>query len=241
MNFKQFGLLFLLILLNVSLVGQDSKNQMEEADYYPIPKSHSFHLGVGFPNKVGLTFSGLDIADTFLGTQQVEGGYTTPQFTFRYEYTLDEEIGIGLHLGYWEAETPTLAFGSSLLQPQEGVLGELVDGFCDLFPSQCELVEETLEGSKKVTAFSIAGQISYHQRVLPKLDSYASAVGGFSIVREKNVGDSNDEFELLEVPTFVYYTSVGVRYYFSPQFALYGEIGYGNITNFNAGITFRIP
>lgn len=241
MKFKQIGLLKLLLLFNLALFGQENKEQRDEAFYYPIPKAHSFHLGVGFPNKVGLGFSGLEVADNLLGTQQIEGGYTTPQFTFRYEYTLDEEIGIGLHLGYWEAQTPTLAFGSTILQPQEGTLGEIIEGFCDLFPNQCELVEETLEGSKRVTSFSVGGQISYHRRVLPKIDSYASAVGGFNFIREKNVGDSKDEFEALKVPSFIYYTSVGIRYYFSPQFALYGEIGYGNITNFNAGITFRVP
>jgi len=231
-----------LLFFHFTLLAQEeSAPKMQEHQYYAIPGSHSFHIGAGFPNKVGLGFTGVELADNFLGTEQIEGGYTTPQFTFRYEYTLDEELGFGLHLGYWEAQTPTFEFGEDLLQPQEGVLGEIVDGFCDLFPNQCTLVEETLEGSKKVTSFSFGGQITYHKRVFPQIDSYASAVLGYNIVREKNAGDPNDKFENLKVPTFVYFTSIGIRYYFSPKFALYGEIGYGNISNFNAGITYRIP
>ena len=217
---------------------------MEESQYYAIVGSHNFHLGVGFPNKVGTTFSTLETIDNF--TQQftekelVDGGYTTPQFTLRYEYVLTEELGIGANFGYWEARTPNFAFGN--LPPLD--LGGIDDVLCETIPALCEVVElvdETLTGSKKVRSYSISGQLTYHKRVFPKIDSYATAAAGYNFVREKNVGDPRDKFKNINLPTFVYFTSVGLRYYINPKLGIYGEIGYGNISNFNAGLTVRIP
>lgn len=231
--------LVLLLLLALPVVGQENKTTMEEAEHYALAGAHSFHIGAGFPNKVGLGLSALGFIDNLAQSQLLEGGYTTPQVTLRYEYTLNEALGIGAHFGYWQAETPTVA-SNDILGGVLGGLDDLLGDFSDLLPNELESIEELLQEPILVRSFSVGGQITYHKQVLPKLDSYASAVLGYNFLSTKNAGDLIDQLNI-DIPTIVYFTSVGVRYYFSPAIGIYGEVGYGNISNFNVGLTYRIP
>jgi len=210
-----------------------SPDTADDHHYFQM-KSHQFNIGVGFPNKAGLAFSGLELAGL------TEDGYTSPQFTLSYEYGLSEELGIGLFAGYWQAATPTFTTTVTDLIPFEELIDELPDVFCEFFPNECTLVSETLTGSKSIRSFSIGGRISYHYAILPKLDTYASVVGGFAFLTEKNEGDSLDEFEQLSAPNLVYFTSLGLRYFFNENWAFYGEVGRGNITLMNVGMTYRL-
>jgi len=225
---------FCFCVFDLTATAQDQENMENKEYHYFTIKSHQFNVGAGFPNKAGLAFSGLELAGI------TEDGYTSPQFTLNYEYGLTEELGIGLFAGYWQAATPTFSSTVTDVLPIEDLVDQLPDFFCQLFPDECVLISETLTGSKSIRSFSIGGRISYHYSILPKLDTYASAVGGYAFITEKNEGDILDEFEQLSAPTLVYFTSIGVRYYWSENWALYGEVGKGNITLVNAGLTYRL-
>jgi len=195
------------------------------SSYYHQKKSHTFNVGIGFPNKLDALFKGLDLVGI------TEGGKATPQLTFKYEYGLTEEMGIGLHVGYYQLQSPQLSFETS----------ELVGLLCDIFPEGCDVINNTVSGNLKVTALSVAGRWTYHIHFLEKLDTYSSAVLGYSFLREKTTGEGiTDQFSAINIPSFVYFTSVGARYYFNEHLGLYGEFGYGSITYANAGLTYRL-
>lgn len=212
---------------DVEVINNQSENTEIRpfSSYYHRKNSHTFNLGVGFPNKLDALFRGLDLIGI------VEGGRATPQLTFKYEYGLTEEIGFGLHVGYYELQSPKLQFE----------VPELVGLLCDIFPEGCELINNTVSGNLKVTALSIAGRGAYHFQFLDKLDTYSSVVVGYSFLREKTTGEGiTDQFSGINVPSFVYFTSVGGRYYFNEHWGIYGEFGYGSITYANAGLTYRL-
>lgn len=225
---------------NFTAFAQDNTNpNRAEETYYNMPRSHSFHIGAGFPNKAGAVLTGLET----VGVVE-DDGYTTPQFTLKYEYGLTKELGIGFHGGYYEAQTPTITNETQeVVGALCGLLGEadlddLLGGIIDI--PGCDVITETLQGAKKVKAYSVAGRIAYYKEQFPRLATYASVIAGYSFIREKNVGDPLDSFETLEIPTFVYYGSAGVRYFLSPNWGIYGEGGYGSITFVNVGLTYRI-
>ena len=219
---------------------------------YHVPKSHIINFGVGFPNKLGLTISGYERIESILGTNVIEGGSATPQLTLSYEYAVDGQLGIGAHIGYFSATTPTLNFDLSGITGGSsggGILGDI----CDELPFLCDLTEtvsDALEGSQKFQVWTFSGRIAYHQKILPKLDVYAATVLGYSLIRRKSLAADGDDskgnleaisegFQSLTIPNYSYYGVVGGRYYLTEHIAIYGEGGYGNITVANAGLTYR--
>ncbi len=196
-----------------------SSNERPESSYYHQPKSHSFSLGAGFPNVAGATFEFLDL----LGVDNEVKA--SPQITARYEYGITEELGIGMQLGYYTGSTGEIDISSG----PTGIL-------CDQFPQLCEFKT----ANYKLNAFQVAARVSYHFKRFKKLDTYGSTIVGYSITKTKNLGDPDAGFTNLNAPTFVYYAAGGGRYFITPQLALYAEIGYGNITIVNAGLTYRL-
>jgi len=210
-----------------------SNTERPEATFYNMPNTHSFHLGAGFPNKISTVLTGLDV----LGLV-TEKGYATPQFTLRYEYGLAEGLGIGLHTGYYQAKTPTLEVPEII----GGFLCDLLDEIdLDNLPIGCEVINQTLE-SQKFRAFSVAGRLAYYKQALPKLATYGSVVAGYSFISGSGLTSLLNDLDDLgvKIPTFVYYGGAGVRYFITPNWGLYGEIGYGSITYANVGLTYRI-
>ncbi len=235
MKYTYLFLLFSLIWNTNSLWAQSTTSNTErpEETFYNMPNTHSFHIGAGFPNKISTVLSGIEI----LGLAQ-EDGYATPQFTLRYEYGLTEGLGIGLHTGYYQARTPTLQVPEVI----GGFLCDLLDDIdLDNLPLGCEVVNETIEPTT-FRAFSVAGRLAYYKQTLPKLATYGSVVAGYSFLSGDGVSNLLNDLGGLgvDIPTFVYYGGAGVRYFISPNWGIYGEIGYGSVTYANVGLTYRI-
>ncbi len=229
---KKILLIIASITLAFSLSGQSDSTEIQlrdEATYYHLPGSHSFSLGVGFPNKAALAVEIINLSGVDLGAK----GSVQP--TFKYEYAATEELGAGIHMGWYTAETGDIPFTVNL----DGI--NLACCLDDPFGDCClgNLVEEKT-ARYKINAFSVAGRLAYHRYVLKKVDIFGAGVAGYSFVTYKNLKDVNDDFKQVNAPTFVYYTSVGFRYFVTPEWAFYGEMGYGSITLFNAGATYRI-
>jgi len=240
-----------------SASAQINQNIFQEIDVKPgmeykyhVPKSHILNFGVGFPNKLGLAISGYEKIEGFLGTNVIEGGSATPQLTLSYEYAVDGQLGIGAHVGYFSATTPTLNFDLSEIT---GGSGGILEEACELIPILCDATEtlsEALQGSQKFQVWTFSGRVSYHQKILPKLDIYAATVLGYSLIRRKSLSADGDDskgnldaisdgFQSLTIPNYSYYAVAGGRYYITEHIAIYGEGGYGNITVANAGLTYR--
>jgi len=228
-------LIAICLILPFALFSQEKT--ADDTDYkYHLQGSHSFNIGVGFPNKINSTFT---VADQ-LGID-LNGG-ASPVYTVRYEYGLAPEIGAGVHLGYFTAKTPRFeeATVTTIVDQLGGIVNDL--GLCGLL-FECDTITESRDGGyDKYTVFTPGVRFAYHQRVLENLDTYASVVLGYNVIRSKRSG--SDALDLTQftnkIPTFAYFTSAGARYYFSQQWAAYGEIGYGTMTFVNVGLTYRI-
>ncbi len=238
---------FIFTCFSLQLFGQDeeTKEPRAEETYYHMKGSHSFNLGVGFPNLANTAFQ---IGEA-LGFENE--GSASPVFTMKYEYGLTDELGIGMHLGYYTAKTPTTEAITEIIETSE-IVDVIGDVGCELgipIPGlECDTVfatESVTTGStyQRVNATTLAGRFAYHRGNflgIEKLDMYGSIILGYSFIRRKTIGDADADFERFKAPTFVYYTSAGGRYFFTPALAAYAEIGYGSLTVANVGLTYRI-
>lgn len=231
-------LTFIALFLSFTLFAQQEST--DELEYkYHIQGTHSFSLGAGFPNLVN---SGFTVADN-LGLYENDGG-ASPVFTIKHEYGLTPEIGAGIHLGFFTAKTPKKI--AQQITQYTNQLGEIVpESICNLLGSLCSTetsTEAIEEGYDRYTVFTPGLRFAYHQRVMEQLDTYAHVVIGYNFITKKRDGSTGaDLTDFLDViPPFAYFTGAGARYYFSPQFAVYGEVGYGALTLVNVGATYRL-
>ncbi len=96
--------------------------------------------------------------------------------------------------------------------------------------------------SYKYSYITIAGRGSYHIPVdVKNTDLYAGLDLGYTIVSSKVDGNTPAGFTFTAASGSYFFFGVhaGARYYFSPNFAAYGELGYG-FGILNIGIAFRI-
>jgi len=80
--------------------------------------------------------------------------------------------------------------------------------------------------------FIVGGKLFLHYQFIEKLDTYLGFMFGYDIVsyghKDANLGGS----------AFISAQTIGARYYFSKNFALFGEVGYG-VTPLEVGIAFK--
>lgn len=94
----------------------------------------------------------------------------------------------------------------------------------------------------KYTYITIAGRGSYHYPIENKnLDLYGGADLGYNIVSAKYDGDSSGRvFASGASGSYMFFgVHVGGRYYFSENFAAFGELGYG-YGILNVGISLKL-
>lgn len=236
--------LLTLILCAFCLIGlqaqvdqtETTKNGRELGTFYHMKNSHSFNLGVGFPNLANTSFN---IIEGLGGGDQ---GGASPNFTFKYEYGLTEELGVGLHVGYYTAKTPTVV--SNVLAGD--VIGIIEDLACILDPSLCDTLYATEDGGSgfdRIHATTLGVRGAYHRNNfmgIERLDVYGTVLVGYSFLRTKRIGDANANVSETNPPKFIYNTSAGMRYFFTPKIGMYAEVGYGSLTVVNMGMTYRI-
>lgn len=223
------------LILPFTLFAQEKNANVSDYQYHQ-QGSHIFNIGVGFPNRIN---SGFTIANQ-LGID-LNGG-ASPVYTVKYEYGLTSEIGVGAHLGYFTAKTPRFESGTvtTIVDQLGGIVGDL--GLCGLL-FECDTITESRDGGfDRYTVFTPGVRVAYHQQVLENLDTYASAVLGYNVIRSRRNGSASLDLTQFtnQIPTFAYFTSVGLRYYFSPKLAAYGEFGYGTLAVVNVGLTYRL-
>lgn len=231
--------LFAACCLPFVLTAQVEEIPEDELYHYHKQGSHSFNVGVGVPNLVATTFSAANLAGI-----DNDGG-ATPIFTIKYEYGLTEDIGAGIHLGYFTAKTPSLSDATNTITTYLNDLGlPITEDICNLLGPLCttETTTETQEGGyDRYHVYTPGVRLAYHRKVMEKLDTYASVVGGYNVIKKKRAGSNDANLNAFgNIPTFAYFTAAGARYYFSPKVAIYGEVGYGTLSVVNFGLTYRM-
>jgi len=196
------------------------------------------NLGVSFlPNPQDFAF------DLFTGG--TGSGDPTPAINLHYEYNVTNGITIGGLVNYYRVNAQ-----------QEIGLNEISDLLDDpqcavecLLPisigSGCMCDEPIVK--ERINVFTIAGRLAYHRSIAPKLGLYSAITAGYSFNRRKTVierlGDiALDEITTKEakVPTFVYYVTVGGRYYINDQWAIFGEGGFSNVHLVQLGVSYKL-
>lgn len=230
-------LFFFTTIIISSLWGQEAttaahRHHVEKGD-------HLLNLGVSFlPNPSDFAL------DLFTGG--TGSGNPSPGINLYYEYSITNNISLGGLFGYYRVDAQQdLNF--------EDISGLLDDPECAvqcLLPinlgSSCNCEAPTIK--EKVNVYTIAGKLVYHRQlaIIPELDFYTSITAGYSFNRRKTIVERLGDIALDElvtkevnVPTFVYYVSVGGRYFINENWAIFGEGGFSNVHLVQAGITYR--
>lgn len=233
-----FGLM-LLIFLCFSMEAQESTepSKRSDASFLHQKKGHLLNLGAGLftnPNKFSF-----DILTGGNGT-----GDPSPAINISYEYGLTNEIGVGALIGYYRVDAQqefSLADIDRVFIFDEACLVEC------LLPinlgGSCDCGKRT--AAERVNVLTVAGKFSYHFVRLRKLDSYTNLTLGYSFNRRKTIVDetltlvAEQVSPETKIPTFIYYVSLGLRYFITPNIAAFGEFGYSNVHLLHTGVTYR--
>ncbi len=215
-----------------------NSSDREESTYYHMEGSHMFNVGLSFPNVADVT---INVIGSLLGNN-VDAS-SGPKITFSYEYGLTEDLGIGINAGYFRSKTGPIPFTVDV--------GGILD-VCNLFSPDFDLDAclggggNTVTGEESeyaINTYSLGGRFAARRRGIlgiKKLDVYGATEAGYNFVRTKNLRDSDAEVEKVNLPTFFYIVRGGARYYLTPNWGIFGEVGYGNVTLFNVGATYRV-
>lgn len=203
------------------LYAQDT--QPEEFRYH-LPKSSTLSIGVGMPSTTQL-------AAEFIGILDQEAKATL-QLTLRYEYAINENIGIGAYVGYYSGETESISLPSIQLDSILNDPGSIIDNL---------LGSTSTSSTYHIGVLTIGGHLSYHLYRFKDLDTYTIIKGGYNKISIREDGAKNNDFLGANVPQFEYFAGAGLRYYFSPTLACYGEVGNSILSplHINLGGTFR--
>lgn len=234
-----YGILVLMLFPVLAFAQSETENTLRsESSYYHQKGGHLLSLGSGIiTNPTTFSF------DLFTGGSG--SGKPSPSINLSYEYGLSSQIGIGALVNYYRVDA------QQELDIQDLLGSDLLDDpLClaeCLLPislgSSCDCGTQKVE--ERINVFTLAGKLSYHIIKLQKLDTYTNVTLGYSFNRRKTISEEVLG-ELLEqikpdtnVPTFVYYVSVGARYFFNPKLAAFGEFGYSNVHLAQIGLSYR--
>ncbi len=237
---KFFFFLLFVVLFCCSLIAQDNILERSDSSFYFLKKDKALNLGVGLLNAQSFSFSLFEANGS---------GNPSPSIGLSYEYGLTDNISIAGFGSFYRVEAEgSLNLGNIADQIAEINLEDLGSIFssvlCIINPSAC--ANETTQVKERVSVFTIGGKLRYHRNFLPQLDTYASSYLGYSFNRRKTITEmaldaGAEQLGLgIEVPTFVYYASIGARYFITEQIGVFGEYGVGNVHLLKVGATYRM-
>ncbi|MEL6986907.1 MAG: hypothetical protein AAGK97_03665, partial [Bacteroidota bacterium] len=201
---------------------------------FHIKGSHSFGLGLGFINGTQTTFKLFGLEENFSGNP-------SPAIHLQYEYGVTNLLGIGIYADYYRVD-------GEFNLPQN--IDPLDDPLCYLQCvtgvnlTGCDCGNQQINTRRNV--WTIAGRVAYHHPIIKDVDLYTSIIAGYSFNRRKKIEEVLLE-EILKtanitnnIPTFIYKVNGGMRYFFSPEMAAYGEVGFSNTHIIRVGLNYRI-
>ncbi len=218
---------FLLILLTLqsdALLGQNKIKKGQK----------TLTVFSGFLNPEPFTFSIFTFS---------EAGNPSPSFNINYNYVITNSITLGPFGSFYQvnADFSNSVDQFALLLDSED-FNQVVNGLNCIVLGNCPLATVTERIS--VFTFGIKGGIT--RNFVKNLETYLSMHIGYSISHRESIVDNILEAEQnrlslgVEVPSFVYFTSVGVRRFITERIALNGEIGFGNSHLLTIGVMYNL-
>jgi len=220
------ALLFLSFAANSQDLLPDNSNHTSRGD-------HLLYGGVGFVNPEAFTFNIFSASG---------GGNPTVSANLNYQYAIHDRFLVGAFTSYYRVNADYNTSFEDLAELFEEItLDDLLNNFDCIVLGNCSTTI-----TERVSVFSVGGKFSYTKNIAKEFETYMSAYLGYSFNRRKTLTESaldliSAELDLgVKVPTFIYFSSVGVRYYFSSKWAIQGEFGYGNSHLINVGVSYKL-
>jgi hypothetical protein len=188
----------------------------------------------GFINPEPFTFS----IFSFSGV-----GSPSPSANINFQYAVSNRFTFGPFASFYQVDanySNSVDQFEALLQSED--FNDIVGGLDCLLLGNCD----DLTVLERISVFTVGGKISYTRNFTDALETYISMHLGYSINRRETIAEGilnsvSDELGLgVEVPSFVYFTSVGGRLFLNRKYAAFGEFGFGNSHLLTIGITMRL-
>jgi len=149
---------------------------------------------------------------------------------------LNAGIGFGFGFGTGTSDLPPISLGLQFLSLEEKIsLGAIV-GYAS---STDDWGWFGSSWSWKYTYILVGGRGEYHFMDSKNLDGYVGAVLGYNVVSVTTPSGYAGSAYSSAASSLFYGGIVGLRYYFSPSFGIFGEAGYG-ISYLTAGVTLKL-
>jgi len=220
------------LLLALTTIGS-AQELLDLPDKQTARGDQLLYAGVGFVNPEAFTFN---IFST------TGGGNPTVSYNINYQYAIHQRFLLGAFVSYYRVNADYNTSVNEVAELfDEPTLDEFVDNFDCLILGNCSTTI-----SERVSVYSLGGKLSYTKRIVHQLETYMSGYLGYSHNMRETITESvlyliSAELDLgVEVPRFIYFSSVGVRYYFTPELAIQGEFGFGNSHLLNIGVCYKL-
>jgi len=241
-------ILLLFSLVAASLFGQSNADEPRTNDSYYLNKGDKqINLNLGFLNTTNFAFS------LFGATG---AGDPSPALNLEFDYGVSDFISIGAFTGFYKVDASSFSnldeisgalSGLGLDNEIGSIFSDLgIDGIlCETLGIGCP-EDVTTEIQERINVFSFGGKLMFRRPLVEQLDTYASTYLGYSINKRKTITEqaldavSNEVGLNTEVPSLIYFGSVGARYYATPKLGIYAEYGAGNVHLLKAGISYKL-
>lgn len=221
--------------LNAQLLNNDSDRASSE--FYFLQGDQALNLSTGLLNASDFSF------DLFKANGS---GEPTPSIQLAYEYGLIDKLSIAGFVSYYKVDASTPISYEDLADQISSIditdFGSIINSLnCIINPSDCGTSIQ-----ERVNVFTVGGKLRLNHPLLENLDTYASTYVGYSFNRRKTIVESAlqgaiDEVGLeTEIPTVVYYGSIGLRFFLTSKIGVWGEYGLGNVHLLNLGVSYRL-
>ncbi len=227
-----------MVFLSVSIFAQDQNQSNLPKGFFK--GDQALNLSLGFLNGEAFTF----------GLFEANGsGEPSVALNLNYEYGVTDQISIAGFADFYRVEASAPLNINNIADQISDIdledLGSVFNSIeCLLNPAAC--ADETTSVSERVSVITLGGRLRYQRNFLPELDTYASTYLGYSFQRRKTITEqaldaASEELGLdIEIPTVVYYGSVGARYFITNKWAIFGEYGVGNVHLLKLGTTLKL-
>jgi len=226
-------LIFLLLFTSFSVWAQRDDSSVPVPNFVNQKGDQMLSASLGLLNPESFAFSIFGFSG---------GGNPSPSLNIQYEYAISPYVGIGAFGSFYRVNANLNESADDILSALNG--GDIDDIINDL---GCFLLGNcgSTNIQERVSVITFGGKLVYHKNIIKDLDTYASTYLGYSVNRRQTITETllnsvSDQVGLgVNVPTFVYFSSIGARYYFNEKWAAYGEFGYGNSHLLLLGVSHR--
>ncbi len=90
-----------------------------------------------------------------------------------------------------------------------------------------------------IFGFGLGMQSDYHYQFLNNLDTYAGLQLGYIFGNSTKLGNENVKLSLETKGQFTYGVHLGGRYFFTPKFATFSELGFGGTGFLKLGVSYK--